>query len=289
MKTVIILIAIALGLSFPMLSAISWLIRPLVMLLLFFGFLGLSFERKLVTKELFYVVAANLLIPIPVYLLTRLLGDDISLAAFLVAATPTGVAVPVVIEFLHKRVGFAAMGVLFTNVVMAVALPLGLPLIAEYDGDIGVYHTVSSIAITVFIPLLLALGARRSGGRILASALRLKFLSLYTWALAIALACAEARQFVIEYEIPFSTVVNIGWVVLIVCALNFVIGYLLGGKEYIRECGQVLGQKNTIFSVWIGITFLSPVAAIGPVCYIIFQNIFNCVQIALHDWKRRRE
>ncbi len=289
MKTVIILIAIALGLSFPVLSAISWLIRSLVMFLLFFGFLGLSFERKIVTKELFYVVAANLLIPLPVYLLTRFLGDDISQAAFLVAATPTGVAVPVVIEFLHKHVSFAAMGVLLTNVVMAVALPLGLPLIAEYDGDIGVYHTVSSIAITVFTPLLLAIGIRKIGGRLFSTALRLKFLSLYIWALAIVLACAEARHFIIEYEIPLAAVMKTGWVILIVCALNFGIGYLLGGKEYIRECGQVLGQKNTIFSVWIGITFLSPVAAIGPVCYIIFQNVFNCGQIALHDWKRRRE
>ena len=287
MKTIIILVAITLGLSFPALNALSWLIRSLVMFMLFLGFLIIKFDRSIVSKELFYIVIANLLIPFPVYYLTSSLGHDIAQAAFLVAATPTGVAVPVVIEFLHKKTSFAAMGVLFTNVTMAVALPLALPLISEYKGEIGVYHTVSSIFITVFIPLVVSIAVRGLGGKIYSTALRLRFLSLYLWAFAIMLACAEARHFVIEYAIPFSVLIATGKIVVLVCAANFLLGYLLGGKTFWRESGQVLGQKNTIFSVWLGITFLNPVSAIGPVCYIICQNIFNCIQIFIHDFRRR--
>ena len=289
MKTIIILVAITLGLSLPALTVLSGLIRFLVMFMLFLGFLIIKFDRKILTKELLYIVIANLLIPIPVYYLTSSFGHDIAQAAFLVAATPTGVAVPVVIEFLHKKTSFAAMGVLLTNVTMAVALPLALPLISEYKGEIGVYHTVSSIFITVFIPLVAAIMVRRIGGKIYAIALRLRFLSLYLWAFAIMLACAEARHFVIEYEIPFSILIATGKIVILICAFNFIMGYLLGGRRFWRESGQVLGQKNTIFSVWLGITFLNPVSAIGPVCYIICQNIFNCIQIFIHDFRRREK
>ncbi len=289
MKTLIILIAISLGLLFPELNSLSWLIRSLVMLMLFFGFLVITFDRSVLSKELFFIVLANLLIPLPVFYLTGVFGKDVSQAAFLVAATPTGVAVPVVIEFLHKKTHFAAMGVLLTNVVMAVALPLALPMIAEYNGEIGIYHTVSSVGFTIFVPLVASLIVRRIGGSVYKTAVRLRFLSLYLWAFAILLACAEARHFIIEYSIPTDILLATGKVVALVCAFNFIVGYLVGGKEYWRESGQVLGQKNTIFSVWIGITFLNPVSAIGPVCYIICQNLFNCAQIFVHDFRRGRK
>lgn len=287
MKTVIILIAIALGLSFPAFNALSWLIRSLVMLLLFFGFLVITFDREMLSKELLFIVIANLLLPLPVYYLTSSFGKDVSQAAFLVAATPTGVAVPVVIEFLGKKTHFAAMGVLLTNIVMAVALPLALPHIAEYKGEIGVYHTVSTISITVFVPLIASIVVRKFGGKLYDFAIRMKFLSLYLWAFAILLACSEARHFVIEYAIPTDVILDTGKIVVLVCALNFIVGYLIGGKKYRRESGQVLGQKNTIFSVWIGVTFLNPVSAIGPVCYIICQNLYNCAQIAIHDLRKK--
>ena len=289
MKTIIILIAIALGLGFPVLSGLSWLIRPAVMLLLFFGFLVIKFEKEMLSKELFFIVAANLILPFPIYLITKQFGNDVSQAAFLVAATPTGVAVPVVIEFLHKKTHFAAMGVLMTNVVMAVALPIALPVISNYDGEIGVYHTVSSICFTVFTPLVASIILRKFGGSIYSTAIRLKVVSLYIWAFAILLACAEASHFTVEYNISSDILFDTGYVVLGVCAVNFIVGYLIGGKKYARESGQVLGQKNTIFSVWIGITFLNPVSAIGPVCYIVIQNIYNCIQISIHDYLIKRD
>ena len=283
MKTVVILVAISLGLLFPQISVLSGLIRTLVMLLLFFGFLTIRFEKEMLSKELFYIVAANLILPLPVYYLTRPLGEGISQAAFLVAATPTGVAVPIVIEFLHKKTHFAAMGVLLSNIVMAFVLPLGLPLISYYDGEIGVWHTVSSICITVIGPLLASVIVRKSGKKIFSTAVRFKFLSLYLWAFAIMIACSEARHFIIHNGVEADFLFRTAWVIMAVGICNFCIGYAIGGKRYIRESGQVLGQKNTIFSVWIGLTFLNPVSAIGPVCYIIFQNLFNCIQIFFHE------
>ena len=43
--------------------------------------------------------------------------------------------------------------------------------------------------------------------------------------------------------------------------------------------GQAFGQKNTSLGVWMAQTYLSPLAALGAAAYIIWQNIFNSVQL----------
>ena len=43
--------------------------------------------------------------------------------------------------------------------------------------------------------------------------------------------------------------------------------------------GQAFGQKNTTLGVWMAQTYLCPLAALGPAAYIIWQNIFNSIQL----------
>jgi BASS family bile acid:Na+ symporter len=44
---------------------------------------------------------------------------------------------------------------------------------------------------------------------------------------------------------------------------------------------QSVGQKNTIFAIWLSLNFLDPVASIAPTAYIVWQNLINSYQI----WK----
>ena len=43
--------------------------------------------------------------------------------------------------------------------------------------------------------------------------------------------------------------------------------------------GQAFGQKNTSLGVWMANTFLDPLSSLGAAAYIIWQNIFNSVQL----------
>ena len=43
--------------------------------------------------------------------------------------------------------------------------------------------------------------------------------------------------------------------------------------------GQAFGQKNTSLGVWMAQTFLDPLSALGAAAYIIWQNLFNSVQL----------
>ena len=45
-----------------------------------------------------------------------------------------------------------------------------------------------------------------------------------------------------------------------------------------------LGQKNTGFAIWIAFMYLTPLASVGPGCYILWQNTINSIEI----WKKRK-
>jgi BASS family bile acid:Na+ symporter len=66
---------------------------------------------------------------------------------------------------------------------------------------------------------------------------------------------------------------------LFLCVLYFNLGKIVTPKELKIEGGQSLGQKNNGFTVWVALTFISPLAVIGPVFYILFQNFYISWQL----------
>ena len=67
---------------------------------------------------------------------------------------------------------------------------------------------------------------------------------------------------------------------LLLCIFQFACGRTIGRRfgETVNA-GQGLGQKNTAFAIWIACTYLSPLSAVGPGCYILWQNIINSIEI----------
>lgn len=51
------------------------------------------------------------------------------------------------------------------------------------------------------------------------------------------------------------------------------------------SAGQALGQKNTIFAIWIAIVYISPTVAIAPGSYLLWQNLVNAYQM----WYREKQ
>ena len=52
--------------------------------------------------------------------------------------------------------------------------------------------------------------------------------------------------------------------------------------------GQAFGQKNTSLGVWMAHTFLNPLASLGAAAYIIWQNVFNSVQLFVVAHKKAK-
>ena len=43
--------------------------------------------------------------------------------------------------------------------------------------------------------------------------------------------------------------------------------------------GQALGQKNTVFAIWMGYTFMTPETSIVGGIYSIWHNLYNARQL----------
>jgi BASS family bile acid:Na+ symporter len=98
------------------------------------------------------------------------------------------------------------------------------------------------------------------------------------------LATAKANHFMThEVSFPKSIIISIALVSLAACVVNFSLGRLLGGKNLTQEASQALGQKNTMFIIWISMTFLNPLVALGAMFYVIYQNLYNSYLLLNND------
>ena len=67
---------------------------------------------------------------------------------------------------------------------------------------------------------------------------------------------------------------------LICCIIQFWIGRRIGAKYGSSvTAGQALGQKNTVFAIWMAYTFMTPVTSIAGGFYSLWHNIFNSWQL----------
>jgi BASS family bile acid:Na+ symporter len=100
------------------------------------------------------------------------------------------------------------------------------------------------------------------------------------WVAALFLVTANASAFLrLQGTVPHGMLLEIAVATLLVCTLNFSIGYLIGGREFRREASQSLGQKNTSFTIYLALTYATPLVALGPTCYVLWHNLWNSWQL----------
>ena len=106
------------------------------------------------------------------------------------------------------------------------------------------------------------------------------------WSITLFIIATTAAEFFQKNpDISLAIVGKIALIALLICAANFAIGHWVGEKNYKREASQSLGQKNTSLTIYLAITYTSPAAALGPVFYIFFHNLWNAIQLQMHKRK----
>jgi BASS family bile acid:Na+ symporter len=105
-------------------------------------------------------------------------------------------------------------------------------------------------------------------------------LPFYLWLVALSLAIALTVKSIVHSNISVYVQIGIAIVSLICCIVQFAFGRYIGRKygDTITG-GQSLGQKNTVFAIWLAYTFLTPVTSIAGGFYSIWHNIVNTWQL----------
>lgn len=280
-RTAAILSAIILGAFTPQAQVLAWSIRWLVMAMLFIVFLQTRLSRASLSRRHLGLFAANVGLAFAVWGAGWLIGGrDIALAGFFCGITPTAIAAPVIISFLGGNVEWVVAAFLLTNVGIAALLPLLLPLVLGRATPEAFAQVLGSVGLVVFVPMGTAWLVRALHAAAAGWPRRLRNVSFGMWVTAMFLITANASAFVRAHgETPHRTLAQLAGISLLTCVASFGLGRLLGGREFPREASQALGQKNTTFTIYLALTYASPLVALGPTCYVIWHNLWNSWQL----------
>jgi len=287
-KTSALLLAILAGVSFPQAHGWVFLVPYFVALMLFFSFLDLSIGRRSFERGVWGVLAANVTIAFLGYGLLRPVSRDLALVAFFAGVSPTAISAPAIISLLRGRVEYVVASVITTNLFMAALLPPVLPLIAGAEAPVSVTAVARVVVLIVLLPMISARLVDRLPDGIRSLARAGKPLTFYALPPSIFLTTSKATHFIThEVAVPTSTLAYVALVSLAVCATSFSVGALIGGQARRREGSQSLGQKNNSFTIWLALTFVSPLAALGPTFYVVYHNVYNSFQLYAHERRLR--
>ncbi|MBQ0073761.1 MAG: transporter [Prevotella sp.] len=199
---------------------------------------------------------------------------------------PTATACAVVTQKLGGDSATTTSYTITINIVVALLAPLLLPFAHPQAGMsfIPAFLTIiNKVFPLLMVPLLLAWLVRYLMPDFHAKVLRTKDLAFYMWAVALAIAIAVTCRALAHSDESLWHVGGIAVATLIACLFQFCFGKWVGKHYGMRmEAGQAMGQKNTVFIIWLGYTFLSPISATAGGFYSVWHNVVNSYQLYKH-------
>jgi bile acid:Na+ symporter, BASS family len=281
LRTAALVLSMGLGALVPEAYPAAGAIRWLVMAMLFVVFLDTRLSRESLRRSHVTLLAANVAMGFAAWGLGWLVGGrEVALAAFFAGITPTATAAPVVISFLRGRVEYVITAFLVTNLIIAALLPGLLPLVLGRTTPAVVGQVLGSVGLVVFAPMGAAWLLRTVHAPAAQWPRRLRDISFGLWVAALFLVTSNGSHFLrSQPDLSLGVLGQIAITTAAVCAANFALGWLVGGREFAREASQSLGQKNNSFTIYLALAYASPLVALGPTCYVVWHNLWNSWQI----------
>ena len=226
--------------------------------------------------------------------------------AMLCLICPTATAAAVVTRKLGGDVPGITTYIVLINLLTALLVPAIVPLVHPQNG-VDFWTAFNMIMAKVFplliSPCLCAWLVRYLFPKLHRWLLRYPDLPFYIWSVALILAIALTTKAIVHTTLSVGMLMAMSGVSLLCCSFNFASGRYVGGKyrprlrlhgrqrtmtdesvldgKAVRKvtAGQSMGQKNTIFAIWLAYTFMTPETAIIGGLYSIWHNIYNSWQL----------
>ena len=232
------------------------------------------------------------------------------------AICPTAAAAPVFTARMGGDIASLVSYVVLANLLTSVLVPLFVPLLHP-SVDVS-FWSASGMMLTKVFPLLIGPFLMAWLVRCLFPSFHRKVVenawaSFYVWSFSLMLAILMSVRFLMGSTAGGLVFGVLAAVSFLCCLANFVIGRVVGLHEgraarrpdeqgspagtglevpagtegnVVVSVTQSMGQKNTVFSIWMGYTFFTPVTSITGGFYSIWQNLINSWQL---EQKRKNE
>ena len=221
-------------------------------------------------------------------------------SAMLCLICPTATAAAVVTRKLGGDVAGITTYTVLINLVTAVLVPLIVPMIHPMQGMdfwMAFRVIVAKIFPLLILPCLAAWLVRYLAPRVHQKLLEVPDMAFYLWAIALTLAITVTTKSIVQSDMSVLLILSMSLISLACCILQFVVGRFVGSRykplrsdvspeveargKAVRTvtAGQSMGQKNTVFAIWMGYTFMTPETAIVGGLYSIWHNLYNSWQL----------
>ena len=279
-------LAMLCGLLFhPWLEAVAWVVPYLIFTMLTITFCRVRPRQFELSTMLWIMLAIQLAGSAVVFLVLRPFSLDVAQAIFICVLCPTATAAPVVTGMLGGSVPRVAAYSVLCNLAVALLAPLLFVWVGEGAAAMSFADEFKSVALQVapliVLPLALAFGLYFFAPKGHSAIGSVQGVSFYLWAVSLVVVVGRAVAFILAEPaaaVPEMIVIALG--AGIVCVLQFAAGRRIGRRYGDAVSGaQGLGQKNTVLAIWMALTYLNPIASIGPAAYIVWQNSINSAQL----------
>lgn len=277
------------------LADMTWWLPIGIALMLTLSFLGVDVHRLTPRPLHGWLLLTWAALAAFFWIVPRLLGYPVvAEALFFCAVAPVAAAIPVIVLLLRGDVEFVTTAMILSHLAYAVLMPLVIPLVMS-EAHMGYMEMLllvaRQLATVLLAPVFITLLLRALYPKVknMAHSSRVGDASLLVWVFNLTIISATGTSRIIELEDAWQTLLPIAIGAFIVCLSGFLVGYRLGYPKLKRECSQILGQKNTILTLYIATQpYASPLAIIGPAFYVFYHNFANAVQVSLADRERDR-
>lgn len=303
--------ALGYKLFLPLAPTLPWLI----FFMLFFTFCKVNPLDLRLHKWHWVVLAAQMLFSFASYaVLFHWTGDKILAQGILMCfIMPTATAAPIIAGKMGGSIQNLTTFTLLSNFATAIIVPATFPLInpatnmSFFPAFLLILSRIAPLLLGPFFSAwLLRLAYKWKVKKEFVLPVKIAVVPFYLWVASIVvLTSVVTETTILNFHAQISNIIILIIASFFACLLQFGLGKLIGfylpapskGTDYQDvlinpaaapttmagvssiTAGQAFGQKNTSLGVWMANTFLDPMASLGAAAYILWQNIFNSVQL----------
>lgn len=233
---------------------------------------------------------------------------------------PTATAAPIIAGKMGGSIQNLTTFTLLSNFATAIIVPATFPLINPaadltfWPAFLMILKRIAPLLLGPFFSAwLVRLIYQWKAKKEFVLPVKVAVVPFYLWVASIIVLTAVVTETTItNFQSQLSNILILLVSSFFACLLQFSLGKLIGywlpapskGRDYQDvlvnpaaapktmagvssiTAGQAFGQKNTSLGVWMAQTFLNPMAALGAAAYIIWQNLFNSVQLFVAAHKK---
>jgi BASS family bile acid:Na+ symporter len=303
--------ALGYKLFLPLAPILPWLI----FFMLFFTFCKVNPLDLRLHRWHWVVLAAQMLFAFASYAaLLHWTGDKILAQGILMCfIMPTATAAPIIAGKMGGSIQNLTTFTLLSNFATAIIVPATFPLINPaanmtfFPAFLLILSRIAPLLLGPFFSAwLLRLAYKWKVKKEFVLPVKIAVVPFYLWVASIVvLTSVVTETTILNFHAQISNIIILIITSFFACLLQFGLGKLIGfylpapskGTDYQDvlinpaaapktmagvssiTAGQAFGQKNTSLGVWMANTYLDPLASLGAAAYILWQNIFNSVQL----------